>query len=41
MAGAKREAARHKVKQGSGVILTLSTAGGRMSGVGFLGYAAT
>ncbi len=30
--------ARHMVKQGSGVILTLSTPGSRMSGQGFLGY---
>jgi len=29
----------HMVKQGSGVILTLSTPGSRMSGSGFLGYA--
>lgn len=29
--------ARHMVKQGSGVILTLSTPGARMSGQGFLG----
>lgn len=29
--------ARHMVKQGSGVILTLSTPGSRMSGTGFLG----
>lgn len=33
--------ARHMVKQGSGVILTLSTPGSRMSGVGFLGYGVT
>jgi NAD(P)-dependent dehydrogenase (short-subunit alcohol dehydrogenase family) len=32
-----KAAARHMVKQGSGVILTLSTPGARMSGVGFLG----
>lgn len=30
--------ARHMVKQSSGVILTLSTPGSRMSGQGFLGY---
>lgn len=29
------------VKQGSGVILTLSTPGSRLSGVGFLGYGVT
>jgi enoyl-[acyl-carrier-protein] reductase (NADH) len=29
------------VKQGSGVILTLSTPGSRMSGQGFLGYGVT
>ena len=29
--------ARHMVKQGSGVILTLSTPGARLTGVGFLG----
>ena len=34
-------AARHMVKQGSGVILTLSTPGSRMSGQGFLGYGVT
>jgi 3-oxoacyl-[acyl-carrier protein] reductase len=33
--------ARHMVKQGSGVILTLSTPGSRMSGQGFLGYGVT
>jgi 3-oxoacyl-[acyl-carrier protein] reductase len=33
--------ARHMVKSGSGVILTLSTPGARMSGVGFLGYGVT
>jgi 3-oxoacyl-[acyl-carrier protein] reductase len=33
--------ARHMVKQGSGVILTLSTPGSRMSGPGFLGYGVT
>jgi 3-oxoacyl-[acyl-carrier protein] reductase len=33
--------ARHMVKQGSGVILTLSTPGSRMSGHGFLGYGVT
>ncbi len=33
--------ARHMVKQGSGVILTLSTPGSRMSGVGFMGYGVT
>lgn len=32
---------RHMVKQGSGVILTLSTPGSRMSGQGFLGYGVT
>jgi NAD(P)-dependent dehydrogenase (short-subunit alcohol dehydrogenase family) len=32
---------RHMVKRGSGVILTLSTPGSRMAGVGFLGYGAT
>jgi shikimate 5-dehydrogenase len=36
--GAKLEAvARHMVKRGSGVILTLSTPGARMTGQGFLG----
>jgi len=33
--------ARHMVKKGSGVILTLSTPGSRMAGVGFLGYGVT
>jgi MOSC domain-containing protein YiiM/NAD(P)-dependent dehydrogenase (short-subunit alcohol dehydrogenase family) len=33
--------ARHMVKQGSGVILTLSTPGSRMPGQGFLGYGVT
>jgi NAD(P)-dependent dehydrogenase (short-subunit alcohol dehydrogenase family) len=33
--------ARHMVKQGSGVILTLSTPGSRMTGQGFLGYGVT
>jgi NAD(P)-dependent dehydrogenase (short-subunit alcohol dehydrogenase family) len=33
--------ARHMVKKGSGVILTLSTPGSRMSGSGFLGYGVT
>ncbi len=33
--------ARHMVKQGSGLILTLSTPGSRMSGPGFLGYGMT
>jgi 3-oxoacyl-[acyl-carrier protein] reductase len=33
--------ARHMVKQGFGTILTLSTPGSRMSGVGFLGYGVT
>jgi NAD(P)-dependent dehydrogenase (short-subunit alcohol dehydrogenase family) len=33
--------ARHMVQRGSGVILTLSTPGSRMSGVGFLGYGVT
>ena len=33
--------ARHMVKRGSGVILTLSTPGSRMAGVGFLGYGVT
>lgn len=36
-----KAAATHMVKQGSGVILTLSTPGSRMSGVGFLGYGVT
>jgi NAD(P)-dependent dehydrogenase (short-subunit alcohol dehydrogenase family) len=30
--------ARHMVKQGSGVVLTLSTSGSQLSGQGFLGY---
>jgi 3-oxoacyl-[acyl-carrier protein] reductase len=34
-------AARHMVKQGSGVILTISTPGSRMSAPGFLGYGVT
>lgn len=33
--------ARHMVKQGSGVVLTLSTSGSQMSGQGFLGYGVT
>jgi 3-oxoacyl-[acyl-carrier protein] reductase len=33
--------ARHMVERGSGVILTISTAGSRMSGAGFLGYGVT
>ncbi|NKB17871.1 MAG: SDR family oxidoreductase [Pseudanabaena sp. CRU_2_10] len=33
--------ARHMIKQGSGVILTLSTPGSRISGSGFLGYGVT
>jgi NAD(P)-dependent dehydrogenase (short-subunit alcohol dehydrogenase family) len=33
--------ARHQVRQGSGVILTLSTSGSRLSGSGFLGYGVT
>ena len=33
--------ARHMVRQNSGVILTLSTPGSRMSGAGFLGYGVT
>jgi NAD(P)-dependent dehydrogenase (short-subunit alcohol dehydrogenase family) len=33
--------ARHQVKRGSGVILTLSTSGSRLSGQGFLGYGVT
>jgi 3-oxoacyl-[acyl-carrier protein] reductase len=33
--------ARHMVKQGSGVILTLSTSGSQLSGQGFLGYGVT
>ena len=36
-----RAVARHMVKNGSGVILTLSTPGSRMAGVGFLGYGVT
>jgi NAD(P)-dependent dehydrogenase (short-subunit alcohol dehydrogenase family) len=36
-----KAAARHMVKQGSGVVLTLSTPGSRMSGPGFLGYGVT
>jgi 3-oxoacyl-[acyl-carrier protein] reductase len=33
--------ARHMVKRGKGVILTLSTPGSRMAGAGFLGYGVT
>jgi 3-oxoacyl-[acyl-carrier protein] reductase len=33
-----RAVARHMVKQGSGVILTLSTPGSRMAGAGFMGF---
>jgi 3-oxoacyl-[acyl-carrier protein] reductase len=33
--------ARHMVQRGSGVILTLSTPGSRMAGVGFMGYGVT
>jgi len=33
--------ARHMVRQGSGVILTLSTPESRMSGPGFIGYGVT
>ena len=33
--------ARHMAKRGSGVILTLSTPGSRLSGQGFLGYGVT
>jgi 3-oxoacyl-[acyl-carrier protein] reductase len=33
--------ARHMAKRGAGVILTLSTPGSRMAGVGFLGYGVT
>lgn len=33
--------ARHMVERGSGVILTLSTPGSRLSGAGFLGYGVT
>lgn len=33
--------ARHMAKRGSGVILTLSTPGSRMAGIGFLGYGVT
>jgi len=36
-----KAAARHMATHGSGVILTLSTPGSRMSGQGFLGYGAT
>jgi len=36
-----KAAARHMVKAGRGVILTLSTPGSRMAGTGFLGYGAT
>ena len=33
--------ARHMTKRGKGVVLTLSTPGSRMAGVGFLGYGVT
>src|SRR5262245_58954316 len=33
--------ARHQARQGSGVILTLSTSGSRLAGQGFLGYGVT
>jgi NAD(P)-dependent dehydrogenase (short-subunit alcohol dehydrogenase family) len=33
--------ARHMARQGSGVILTMSTPGSRMSGTGFIGYGTT
>jgi 3-oxoacyl-[acyl-carrier protein] reductase len=36
-----RAVARHMARQGSGVILTLSTPGARMSGTGFIGYGTT
>ena len=36
-----RAVARHMAKRGAGVILTLSTPGSRMAGVGFLGYGVT
>jgi 3-oxoacyl-[acyl-carrier protein] reductase len=36
-----RAVARHMVRKGSGVILTLSTPGSRMTGQGFLGYGVT
>lgn len=36
-----RAVARHMVERGSGVILTLSTPGARLSGPGFLGYGMT
>lgn len=36
-----KAAARHMVRQKSGVILTLSTPGSRMSGPGFMGYGTT
>jgi NAD(P)-dependent dehydrogenase (short-subunit alcohol dehydrogenase family) len=36
-----KAAAGHMARQGSGVILTLSTPGSRMSGTGFLGYGVT
>ena len=36
-----KAAARHMIKAGRGVILTLSTPGSRMAGTGFLGYGVT
>jgi 3-oxoacyl-[acyl-carrier protein] reductase len=36
-----KAAARHMAKKGSGVLLTLSTPGSRMTGQGFLGYGVT
>lgn len=36
-----KAAARHMIRQDSGVILTLSTPGSRMAGTGFLGYGVT
>jgi 3-oxoacyl-[acyl-carrier protein] reductase len=36
-----KAASRHMVKQGSGVVLTLSTSGSQLSGQGFLGYGVT
>ncbi len=36
-----KAAARHMVKRGSGVILTLSTPGGRLPGPGFMGFGVT
>jgi 3-oxoacyl-[acyl-carrier protein] reductase len=36
-----KAAARHMMKDGSGVVLTLSTSGSQMSGQGFLGYGVT